>query len=96
MRRKDKSEITPVPVCVKKAKPINHNNPNDVIIIKGSKALFDMQLYALVQRHAVVSEVVYGTDGEVRGYWCRLLVPYKGESEWYVPVQSVGKTVMRG
>ncbi len=60
----------------------------DTVLILPSYALKDMHLEKLAGIRAKVIDVVCRKN-EVRGCWVKLPAPYQGESEWFIPYNSI-------
>lgn len=62
----------------------------DTVLILPSYALKTMQLEGLAGVKAKVIEVVRHAD-QIRGCWVKLPTSYLGESEWFIPYNSIGR-----
>lgn len=63
--------------------------PGKTILIIPSIALSEMRLDDLVGRSATIVEVCMKND-IIRGCWVDIHSAYLGETEWYIPYNSIG------
>lgn len=61
----------------------------DSIIILPSVSLTLLKLEALAGVRATIVEV-NGAFNDIKGCWVRIPGKYLGESEWYIPYNSIG------
>lgn len=61
----------------------------DTVLILPSYALVKMRLGKLAGVKATLIRTVRHGK-EIRGYWVKLPFEYMGESEWFIPYNSIG------
>ncbi|KAA6302907.1 MAG: hypothetical protein EZS26_001077 [Candidatus Ordinivivax streblomastigis] len=64
-------------------------NENNKVTIIASTELNDMKLKGLVGKEGYIIENLTSKERKNRGYMVELIYPYKSESIWFIPLESV-------
>jgi hypothetical protein len=64
-------------------------NTNNKVTVVSSDRLKDMKLTGLVGKEGYVIENLCAKERKNKGYMVELIYPFKSESIWYIPLESI-------